>query len=188
MKFMRSALLGSAMLMGFATMAHAADPYLPQAETPQDYANMGFYLRGDLGWSFLRWSGGDDDSAFAVGGGVGYKFGDYLRTDLRVDWAGDYSIGGGADLGISSVLGNVYLDFDNSSLITPYVGAGIGYGWTSVSPGSDDSGVAYALMAGASVDLSQSLELDVGYRFRDVSVSGKDPYEHQILTGLRFKF
>lgn len=188
MKLMRTVLLGSAMLMGLATASYAADPYVAPAETPQDYANMGWYLRGDLGWSFLRWDGGKDDSAVSLGGGAGYQFNDYLRTDLRLDWAGDYSIGGGADMGITTVLGNVYLDIPTNTLITPYVGVGGGYGWASVSPGKDDSGFAWSLMAGASVDLSESLALDVGYRFRDVSVSGSDPLEHQIMTGLRFKF
>ena len=91
---------------------------------------MGFYLRGDLGWSFLDW--GDDDSAFAVGGGVGYQFNDYLRSDLRVDWSGDYDIGDGADASLTTVLGNIYFDWANDSIFTPYVGAGAGYGWASM--------------------------------------------------------
>jgi opacity protein-like surface antigen len=189
-KMIRIALLGSAMMLGFATASQAADPYTPPvaAETPQDYANMGWYLRGDIGWSFLRWSGGDDDSAVSLGGGVGYQFNDYLRSDLRVDWAGDYDIGGGADMNVTTILGNLYLDVPTGTMITPYVGGGVGYGWASVDGGSDDSGVAWSLMAGASIDLSQSAAIDIGYRFRDLAVSGDNPLEHQILTGLRFKF
>ena len=188
MKTIRTALLGSVMLMGLATASQAADPYVAPTEPQQTYAAMGWYLRGDIGWSFLEWDGGNDDNTVALGGGVGYQFNDYLRSDIRVDWAGDYSIGGGADMGITSVLGNLYLDIPTNTLITPYVGAGVGYGWATVDGGEDDDGVAWALMAGASVDLSESLALDMGYRFRDVSVSGDDPYEHQILTGIRFKF
>jgi hypothetical protein len=30
--------------------------------------------------------------------------------------------------------------------------------------------------------------MDVGYRFRALTISGDNPYEHQIMTGLRFKF
>jgi hypothetical protein len=133
-KMIRIALLGSAMMLGFATASQAADPYTPPvaAETPQDYANMGWYLRGDIGWSFLRWSGGDDDSAVSLGGGVGYQFNDYLRSDLRVDWAGDYDIGGGADMNVTTILGNLYLDVPTGTMITPYVGGGVGYGWASV--------------------------------------------------------
>jgi opacity protein-like surface antigen len=190
-KMIRASLLGSAMMLAMATASQAADPYAPPpvAETPQDYAKMGWYLRGDIGWSFLEWSGGEDDNAFALGGGVGYQFNDYLRSDLRVDWAGNYDIGGGDDMGVTTVLGNLYLDVPTGTMITPYVGGGIGYGWTSVDGAGDDGdGLAWAISAGASVDLSESIAMDVGYRFRDVMVSGENPTEHQIMTGLRFKF
>jgi opacity protein-like surface antigen len=190
-KMIRATLLGSAMMMAMATASHAADPYSPPpvAETPQDYAKMGWYLRGDIGWSFLEWSGGADDDALALGGGVGYQFNDYLRSDLRLDWAGDYSIGGGDDMSVTTVLGNLYFDLPTGTMITPYVGGGIGYGWTSVDGAADDGdGLAWSLSAGASVDLSEAMSIDIGYRFRDVMVSGENPQEHQIMTGLRFKF
>jgi opacity protein-like surface antigen len=178
-------MLGTVMLAALATASHAADPYVPPSEpvvTPQEYSQMGFYLRGDIGWSFLEWSGGDDDNDIAFGGGIGYDFENMLRTDLRIDYAGEYDTGVD-DFGVTTLLGNVYLDFDNDSMITPYVGAGAGYGWTD-----DDNGFAYALMGGASVDFSDSVAMDVGYRFRALTISGDNPYEHQIMTGLRFKF
>ena len=43
-------------------------------------------------------------------------------------------------------------------------------------------------MAGASIDLSESVDLDLGYRFLDVGVEGPNIQDHQILTGVRFKF
>ena len=46
----------------------------------------------------------------------------------------------------------------------------------------------YSPLAGASFDLSDSLDLDIGYRFRSVMSDGSDPMEHQVLTGLRYKF
>jgi opacity protein-like surface antigen len=161
-----------------------------QPDTPAEtYENMGFYLRGDLGWSLLEWGGGSDDGGFAAGGGAGYRFNDNLRTDLRVDWAGDYNIGGGSDMSVTTVLGNLYFDWANASAFTPYVGAGVGYGWTDVSGGGgDDDGFAYALQAGVGVDLTENIVLDAGYRFRDVMISGSDPYEHQFLLGARFEF
>jgi opacity protein-like surface antigen len=165
---------------GFA--AQAAEPDIPAVGNQ----TIGFYLRGDIGWSFLEWSGGADDSAVVLGAGAGYRFYDHLRADLRLDWAGDYDTG--PDLSVSSVLGNLYFDVATGSSFTPYVGAGLGYGWTNLSPGADDDGFAYALMAGVAVDLTESIVLDAGYRFRDVMVSGPDPFEHQILAGLRFEF
>jgi opacity protein-like surface antigen len=187
MKSLKLALLATAMTAGLAVAAQAADPYQPEpAPTPEQYQAMGFYLRGDLGWSFLDW--GDDDSAFTAGGGVGYQFNEYLRSDLRVDWSGDYDIGNGADASLTTVLGNVYFDWANDSIFTPYVGAGAGYGWASVDNGQDDDGFAYALMAGASIDMSDSIAVDLGYRYRELMIGGENPSDHSGLAGIRFKF
>ncbi|MFO1122084.1 MAG: porin family protein [Hyphomicrobiales bacterium] len=145
----------------------------------------GFYLRGDIGWSFLEWSG-DDSNAFTGGAGLGYQFTDYLRSDLRVDYAGVYS--NGPDMSVTTVLGNLYFDIPTGTAFTPYVGAGGGYGWAPVDGAPDKDGFAYALMGGASYELTDSLALDVGYRFRSIAADGADPHEHQVTTGLRFKF
>jgi opacity protein-like surface antigen len=185
MKTIKLAMMAAAAGMAMMSIAQAADMDTP---APQSYDNSGFYLRGDIGWSFLTWSGGDDDSSIAVGGGAGYRFNDNLRTDLRLDWAGDYNIGGGDDIAVTTILGNLYFDIPTGTMVTPYLGAGAGYGWGAVDGGSDKDGFAYALMAGIGVDVSENMVLDVGYRFRDVVASGSDPMEQQILVGLRFGF
>jgi len=179
-------LLASAMTAGLAVAAHAADvtPPEPETTTPDQYQAMGFYLRGDLGWSFLDW--GDDDNAFAVGCGVGYQFNDYLRSDVRVDWSGAYSVGDGADANLTTVLGNMYFDWRNDTAFTPYVGAGAGWGW--LGGDESDDGFTYALMAGVSVDMSQSISLDFGYRYRELMLDGENPADHSALAGIRFKF
>src|SRR4029079_1754630 len=149
MKSLKLALLATAMTAGLAVVAHAADATPPEPEatpTPEQYQAMGFYLRGDLGWSFLDW--GDSDSAFAVGGGVGYQFNDYLRSDVRVDWAGDYDVGDGANASLTTALGNVYFDWKNDSIFTPYIGAGAGYGWGEGDHRLSDEGLASSLLAG----------------------------------------
>lgn len=188
MKSFKLVLLASAMSVGLVAAAHAADvtPPEPETVTPEQYQSMGFYLRGDLGWSFLEW--GDNDNAFAVGGGVGYQFNDYLRSDVRVDWSGDYSVGNDADASLTTVLGNLYFDWKNDTAFTPYVGAGVGYGWLSGDNNLSDDGFTYALMAGVSVDMSQSIALDFGYRYRELMISGEDPADHSALAGIRFKF
>jgi opacity protein-like surface antigen len=153
---------------------------------PEQYQAMGFYLRGDLGWSFLDWS--DSDDAFTGGGGIGYQFNDYVRSDLRVDWSGNYDVGDDADASLTTVLGNVYFDWANDSVFTPYIGAGAGYGWVDADNGLSDDGFTYSLMAGASVDLSESIALDVGYRYRELMIDGENPADHSGLGGIRFKF
>ncbi len=182
MKRITSALLALGVLAGVSTTAMAADADVP----PDTYAAMGFYLRGDAGWSWLNY-GGPDDSALTLGGGVGYQYNENLRADLRVDWAGNYDKGA-SDTAVSTVTGNMYLDIPTGSMITPYLGAGLGYGWAPNDRGRDQEGFAYALMAGASVDLTESLSADVGYRYREIMDNGQNPREHQVLMGLRYKF
>ncbi len=185
MKVFRIILLAGVVLVPFAVSAQAAD--LAPNEAAASEA-MGLYLRGDAGMSFLNWSGGNDDTGFVLGGGIGYRYNDNMRTDLTVDWAGKYDIGAGANLSTTTVLGNLYYDWKNDSAFTPYLGAGVGYGWVNRDIGSDRSGIAVGLAAGVAVDLTSNIALDVGYRFRDTMIKGSNPLEHQVTAGIRFSF
>jgi opacity protein-like surface antigen len=186
MKAYKKLLLAAVMVTGAASAAQATD--LGNNVPAETYQALGFYLRADAGWSFLDWSGGKNDNNVAVGGGVGYRFNDNLRTDLRVDYAGKYSVAPGSDMSITTALGNLYFDIPTGTAFTPYLGAGVGYGWAPVSNGPDKNGLAVGLMAGVGVDLTNNLTLDVGYRFRDIMSSGSDPMEHQVLAGIRYQF
>jgi len=172
MKTFTKSVVAAAMLAFAGTAAQATD--LDPVVTHDD---AGFYLRADIGWSFLDWSGGSEKDGIVAGAGIGYHFNDMLRADIRADFDG-----------IDSVLGNLYFDFDTGSAFTPYLGAGAGYGWASVQNGPDLDGFAFALMAGVGFDLSDSLTLDVGYRFRELMDSGPDVMSHEVLAGLRFEF
>jgi len=172
------------MAAGLAGQAWAADVDYEMAA-----ALSGLYVRGDIGASFLDWNGGKDDTAFLFGAGLGYRFNDYLRADVRYSRAGKFSIGGGTDLTASSVLGNIYFDLPLRDWpLRPYLGAGLGYGWATFSPGADGSGLAAAFMAGVSANITPNLVLDAGYRFHDIMVSGPDVTDHQLLIGLRYHF
>ena len=116
-----------------------------------------------------------------LGGGLGYKFNDHLRTDARIDYAGI----GNSNHDFGSVLGNVYFDIPTSTVFTPYVGAGLGYGWSD-DHGDSESGVTYALMAGMEVTLTDNISADIGYRFRQIINS--DTYTNEALVGLRYSF
>ena len=187
MKVFKLVLLAGFAALPFAAAAEAADIGPAPEVAVEDNEVTGLYLRGDIGWSFLEWSGGSDDSALLLGGGVGYQFNENMRADLTVDWAGNYDVAPGADMSTTTVLGNLYFDWANDSAFTPYVGAGIGYGWVDDAPGND-SGIAYGLAAGVSMGLTDNIDLDVGYRFRDIMISGSDPMEHQVSAGIRFNF
>ncbi|WP_373506213.1 porin family protein [Aestuariivirga sp.] len=183
MKRFTTALLSIAMLAGVSGAALAADSEVPAT----DYAAMGWYLRGDAGWSWLAWSENGDD-ALAVGGGFGYQYNENLRGDLRVDWSGNFELNNGRDMDVTTVLGNMYFDIPTETMFTPYLGAGAGYGWGTVENGKDRDGFAFALMAGTAIELTDNFAADVGYRYRQVVTDQADPQEHQLLVGVRYKF
>ena len=175
MKNITKALLGFGLLAGASAPALAAD-YSVDAPI----STSGLYIRGDAGWSWLN-TDADNDSVLVLGGGVGYQFNDNLRTDLRIDWAGV----GNNDTSFNTVLGNVYFDIPTQTIMTPYLGAGVGYGW-SKSDVNDEDGVAFGLMAGVEVSLTDNLSADIGYRYRQIL--SEEVYDHEALAGLRFSF
>lgn len=187
MKGLLTALTTAGLAASLAGAAMAADVY--DSNYAGQVAASGLYVRGDIGASLLRWDGGRDDEALSVGGGFGYRFNDVLRADVTYTYAGKYKIGGGTDLSASTLMGNVYFDLPlHDWPVRPYLGAGLGYGWATYSPGSDDSGLAAAFMAGLSWNVSPNLVIDTGYRFRDIFVSGPNVTDHQLMVGLRYQF
>lgn len=189
MNMFKSLLLAGAVVLPLATAGAQAADIAPDVPSEVDSSNIGLYLRGDLGWSFLNMSGASDDSNWLAGGGIGYQYNDNFRMDVTADWTGKYDIAPGAEISTTAVLANAYYDFANDTAFTPYIGAGVGYGWVNGSGTAlDDSGLVLGAAAGVSVDLTNNLAVDVGYRFRDFEVSGSNPMEHQVAAGLRFKF
>jgi opacity protein-like surface antigen len=156
--------------------ALAADAYAP--ETP--IIDSSWYFRIDGGYSWLDTGDGTVGSG-ALGGGVGYQFNQNLRTDLRVDYAGL----GDDDTSFTTALGNVYFDIPTQTMITPYLGAGLGYGWAT-GKSDDVNGIAFGMMAGVEINLTDQLSADVGYRYRQIF--DEDVYDNQALIGLRYSF
>lgn len=193
-----------------------------------DYATIDDCECGDLtfGGNSLK---GKLKGSFLIGGGVGYQVTDYFRADLTADYMtrarfNGYTFGSACNgdptcasderskFSALSILANAYVDLGNFNGFTPYVGAGIGgtrVSWSDIHDvryGGSHEGAAnwrftYALMAGMSVDLTQSLKLDAGYRYRHIN-GGKmfqgnqwigDGYDkginvHDVRVGLRYQF
>lgn len=116
----------AAALLVSTTASFAADLYQPEPAPIMDAPEVtvseasGWYLRGDLGYSFNKLRGADFfqgsngyradfasaslKDAFTIGAGVGYQVNNYLRTDLTFDYMfkSDFrgsTHGGGADFG-----------------------------------------------------------------------------------------
>ncbi|MDP9136616.1 MAG: outer membrane beta-barrel protein, partial [Pseudomonadota bacterium] len=122
-----------------------------------------------------------------AGLGVGYQWNDFLRTDARLDWSGPYETGA-VDLEATTLTANAYIDIPLTESLTPYVGAGLGWGWVDMDAAGDDSGATYSLMAGSAFTLTDSIDLDVGYRYRGLLLDEDDPTDHSLTGGIRFKF
>ncbi|MGL4405605.1 MAG: outer membrane protein [Notoacmeibacter sp.] len=213
-----------------ATFANAADIIdppvveLPEPVMPVAHTAGGWYLRGDIGYSVNKMS--DVEYVTAGGGlvgtglltgklknnyfggvGIGYDTGNYLRTDLTVDYFSNSNflgsssgtctpVGGGAPIACTTtdtakysaiaVMANFYVDLGKFHKITPYVGAGIGgthVKWGTLTndfnnalvtnadethAGAANWRFTYAVMAGASYDVTDCVALDAGYRYRKI--------------------
>ena len=152
-----------------------------------------FAIPFEFGW----YDEGGFSSAPIFGGGVGYQFNDNLRGDLTVEWRGksdfnavnwliaedgdpittdDYS-GKKSEL---VFMANGYYDIGSFSGITPYVGAGVGASYNTISNFRDTNIIvgaggyaddesewnfAWALHAGLGIEATERMTIDLGYSF-----------------------
>jgi opacity protein-like surface antigen len=167
------------------------------------------------------------DDTFAVGVGVGYQFNEFLRSDLTLDYEFNSDFEGGlvcggpcggpgfsvehADISAWTGLVNAYVDLGTYAGLTPYLGAGIGASYLRTSDvysdqpdgtraerdGDSQWNFAWALMAGAGYQFTDSLVLDLNYRYLNLGDAvagsvGGEPVEinnidaHEIRVGLRY--
>jgi opacity protein-like surface antigen len=160
------ALAGATALVSTATFAADFPPPMPQ---PQLYAPAdtgGWYLRGDIGVGAQEFKSFDftqtnvatggawpatwridqkdiKDTVF-IGGGIGYQWNSWLRTDITAEYRADVkfkavgSYFNGIDRAFDLydgdhsaivVLANAYLDLGTWWCITPFIGVGAGGAW-----------------------------------------------------------
>lgn len=183
---LRMTTLALALVVGgpvFAADIYVEPPEAPRVEPAPAYS--GWYIRGDLGYVFKSRNHGNwdfynqfpgvegiDDTfrydrhnfkgAASFGGGVGYRFNDYLRTDATLDFFHAKVSGGtvcpsyirndanhgfmpfsdcrydnNASANVWAPMVNAYVDLPSMGAVTPYVGLGVGaafvdYGQLSV--------------------------------------------------------
>ena len=174
-------------------------------------------------------SGVDQYSQLTLGGAMalGYDFWPQqmlpLRAELEFAMRGNnektWSDGGAAIKQVkgtwnsSTLFANLFWDFHNDSIMTPYVGAGLGmafnyagYDFTD-NAGNKFSGderftnFAWNVGTGVAFNINEHFAIDAGYRFvslgyNDVKVSsggnsyniGNRPYNNEFMLGLRYGF
>jgi opacity protein-like surface antigen len=138
-----------------------------------------------------------------LGGGIGYAWNNWLRFEGTAEYRakshvyaiGHYTNGGGVfldtyDANIKSwvFLGNAFIDLGTWNCFTPFVGAGVGAAYntltnfTDVNPSNAGFGIgkdssewhlAWALYAGVSYEVSKNFSMDLTYRYLNYgSVTG----------------
>ena len=161
---------------------------------------------------------GDFDGGWAasVASGRAFASGPRVEGELAyrdADVESSVGVAPGAEASAISLLANAFYDFNRSGQFQPYIGAGIGVvqidgrSFNNATLVTDlvgfddtDTNVAYQVLAGVGVGLSERVTLDVGYRYfaaPDLEFSGRGPlgvsrdfeadYEHHSATiGLRW--
>ena len=164
----------------------------------------GAYLRGDVGGTFwaepaakygaaLVFFNNEIDPTVLLGVGLGYRFTDFFRADLTVDYRFDADFYGQgpctcpspgysreySSVSVWTALANVYLDMATFENFTPYVGVGAGVagikfdnirgfnpdGSTTNIAGDSSITYAAAAMLGLTYDINEKLAVDANYRF-----------------------
>lgn len=184
---------------------------------------------GSVREHFVQKNGGriTIDDNWACGVGLGHQITANWRVDATVEWRSKFGVEGIPDPSVAGSLGqkfdirstvgllNVYYDIGNYAGFTPYVGAGVGVAYNRMSDslvsssgfktlGDSRTSLAWALMAGASYDLTDQWAIDAGYRYINfgdatTSVNGSDGSivpeiesknmaAHEIRVGLRYNF
>jgi len=150
----------------------------------------GMLFEGAVGYEFA--------GPFRIEGEVGYR-----KNDLDKFTALGYSVAGGGDVDTLSFMLNGYVEIENQSSITPFLGAGIGYAKVSANdisiPGvitvgsEDDSVFAYQFVAGIGFSATKNLIIDLAYKY----FATDDPEfqyikaeygSHNITIGFRYVF
>ncbi|MEW5420389.1 outer membrane protein [Amorphus sp. 3PC139-8] len=169
---------------------------------------------------------GSLDGQASFGAGVGYRFSNWFRSDVSVVHAPgrDFDapttgVAGGTgtvsgSLSSTAILASAYAEFAPESWVRPYVGAGLGTGNLSINSAVEtlpsggqrsygdhsDWTLAWSLAAGVTMDISERIELDAGYRYvnfgeaesgvaSDGSRLSLDTVEtHEIRFGMHFLF
>jgi opacity protein-like surface antigen len=141
-----------------------------------------FRIEGELGYQ-----GNNVDNKYD------YDYYDYYYHDDYYDDDHHHSSNDDSnDLTAYSFMGNVYLDFVNPSIVTPFLTAGIGMATVSLFD-YDDTVFAYQVGAGLAFAINPHMSIDLKYRYfatEDLDFGGLEAKfaSHNVYCGFRFTF
>jgi len=153
------------------------------------------------------------DQGIVVRGFGGYAFGagtrvegelSYGNTNIdKIKSTSGTSVKINSELWAISLMANVYYDIKTQSIVTPYIGGGIGFSnvnaergtanGTTVWRSDSDTVLAYQIGAGAGFEVNKNVTIDVGYRYfgtQDVHFDLLDAQftSHNVTVGVRNMF
>jgi opacity protein-like surface antigen len=142
---------------------------------------------------------------------LGYNFTDSgapIRTELEFTMRSPFRTEGEYPDGtktwqkssIHTLMFNALLDLENNSALTPYIGAGLAAAFITSKDGTVSgersaslNKFAWSANGGGAFELTETLALDLGYRyfpFGNLQFDGRDMYKrvrlHEVMLGLRF--
>lgn len=191
--------LAGLFLLGSTTSAVAAGPYFGVA------GGASFTHEGDLKELGLS-SKVEYDTGLGANLSAGYNFAParvefefgYKKSDVDQLKLGGFSIPAiDSDLRVMSYMVNAYYDIDTKSMLTPYIGLGIGALNVELrSPGykDDDTVFGYQAIAGAAINLNKNVALELSYRLlgaaEDFKSQGSELsyLSSNVMAGLRVNF
>jgi opacity protein-like surface antigen len=184
-------------------------------------ASAKFYIFGTGSWTSVSdadtYQGGingtlEHESGWGFAGGIGYIIGPKLRSELEIGYrtndverlsAPAFSVPAGAatgDVSVFSGMVSAYYDIVTWGPITPYLGAGVGFGDIEVDITSggvnrthSDTAFAYQGMAGVRYAVTSAVDVKLGYRYFALLNPNFGPTEseyasHNVEFGVAFKF
>lgn len=188
----------------------------PAPAQPVEFGT-GWYIRGDAAFAMdslpeISPLGFFPDNSglrntYSLGFGGGYKFNNWFRTDVTLDWRDPLSASDSATSTYAygtrwDALTNGYVDLGTWSGFSPYVGAGVGVAWGQAKYYTKDTifsctqhgtvtcfeqntpiNLAWALMAGFSYQIFPHAFLDVGYRY--LNLGNYSFYDNSVLSGFQ---
>jgi len=186
----------------------------------QAFGGQGSYVGAGIGINLLNDSDVSNspgseiayDPGIALGLTLGYDYGcvrmegeiGYLKNDIDETTASGITTDYGGDVETWCFMLNLLYDFEMNTAFTPYAGGGIGFAQVDMndlsfgafSIGNDDDTVfAYQVQLGIGYAVSDTLMLDVNYRYfvtddANLDESGLeiDYNSHKLSAGMRLSF
>lgn len=215
--------IGALLALPGMALAQATSPYpAPAPYSVYDTSSAwGLSNAGVPSGPYLKLGGGhswDTGSRFGdswtYGGGIGYRFLPWFRSDATFDYRPDFRDAdrGGARFKNWSAMLNGYIDFNVPPIrpFIPFIGAGAGIAQNKVNgtiinvtgtsvPGSAKDQFAWQAMAGGSWYFTPSVALEVSYRYfhggsaENIVATGFPTHTgdfdtHEVVGYLRFGF